>query len=328
MGAAMTPEPRERMDDFLQWLAGDPMPSSDDLARARARLDGDISRDPGSSRRGWRLALAAVFVVVVMVGALVLVDPGGSPSAAAAMEEIARALEEVSPLSIDDNEFIYNVTDSVALGGGDAEMLGDVDYDQEFIFYLMPRTIEKWRGPSGSLQMRETGGEPIFFRPEAETAYYEAGLDEFDVVGQTSTMAFADDQGEVWPAGRGELDAAIRDVMYTEREVPETVLYLDVALDILRDTSQPADVRGSALRLIGELDGLDLVESGSDESTFSVDYRENGVDSRLTFTVGDDGHLRYEEILNLTADEEIGIPADTAIYRASHTTPEVVDSLD
>ena len=328
MGGAMTPEPRERMDDFLRWLVGDPMPNSDDRARARARLEGVIGRDPGRSRRGWRLALAGALVVVLTVGALVVVDLGATSSAAAAMEEIARALEEVSPLSIDDTEFIYNITDSVALGGGDAEMLGDVDYEEEFIFYLVPRTVEMWRGASGSLQMRETGGEPIFFTTEAETAYYEAGLDEIDLVGETSTMAFEDDQGEEWPAGRDELDAAIRNVMYTEREVPETVLYLDVALDILRDTSQPTDVRGTALRLIGELDGLDLVESGADESTFSVEYRENGVDSRQTFTVGDDGHLRYEEILNLTADEEFGIPAETAIYRASYTTPEVVDSLD
>jgi len=328
MGGVMTPEPRERVDDFLRLLVGDPRPSSDDRAQALAPLDAVIHRRSGKTRRGWRLALAGALVVVVTVGALVLVDVWGTSSATAAMEEIARALEEVSPMSIDDTEFIHNVTESVALGGGDAEMLGDVEYDEEFIFYLLPRTIEMWRGASGSLQLRETGGEPIFFSPEAETAYYEADLDDIDLVGQTNTMAFTDDQGEEWPAGRDQLDAAIRDVMYTEREVPETVLYLDVALDILRDTSQPTDVRGPALRLIGELDGLDLVESGLDESTFSVDYQENGVDSRLTFTVGDDGHLRYEEILNLTADEEIGIPPNTAIYRASYSTPEVVDSLD
>ncbi|MGD2101669.1 MAG: hypothetical protein PVG83_05480 [Acidimicrobiia bacterium] len=321
-------EPRDRVDHLLRRLAGDPEPGPGDEIRARSGFEA-LTRGEQPARFGRRGLVVAGFGVVLAIVAAVVIFGVGRPSpASAAMEEIARAVEEVSPLSISDTEFVYQVIDSEALAFDDPDRLGDISYPDEYLVYSLPRSVEVWRGASGSVQMRVTVGRPTFFSSVAETAYYEAGLDESDAVGETFTQTFTGAQVEEWPADIDELDEAIRDAMVTNRGLPDTVEYLDVALDIVEDVMQPPDVRASTLHLIGNLDGLKLVESNADEATFSVEYVDRGLDVRLTFSVGVDGYLRFHELLYLTADDEYGIPAGTVESSIRYSTPRIVEGLE
>lgn len=328
----MTSEGREPIDDLVRDLftADDPDPDDVEQAkhRARAALDRAIAeetrRRPRRRGFGW-VAAAAVFIVVV-VGGVVVFDLGGSSPASAAIEEIAAAVEAVPASTITGNEFYYFTVDSTSLAVVDSDMFGDVAFPGEYLVYLTSRYEERWRSASGVLQIRQTAAEPTFFDPEAADAYWDAGLDEVDRVGETTTETFEDSPAEEWPTDQAELDAAIRAVMVTDRGLPETVEYLDVALDILRDPVYTSDLRAATLRLISDLDGLELEDSSGDEATLSIDYLDRGLDTRLTFTVGNDGHLRYEQTLLLETDPEFGIPADTAVHTATYSTPVVVDS--
>lgn len=330
----MTPEPRDPIDELLRHLVTDHEQEPDEYERARARaqaaLDAAIEDERGKAdmgrRVGWIAAAAAT--VALVVGAVVLSDVGRPSPAAAAMEEFAQALEAVPASSIGDDEFLYTEIDSRSLVAVDAEILGDVDYPNDYLLYLQDRHVETWRGASGSIQFRETPGEPTFFDTETEQAYHQAGLAELDGIGETTTQAFENVPVEEWPADPDELDAAIREVMVDNRGLPETVEYLDVALDTLRDALHPPDVRAATLHLIGDLDGLELVESTPDEVTLSIEYVDRGVNTRFTFTVGRDGFLRFEETLNITADTESGIPAGTVTHTARYSAPVIVGGLD
>jgi hypothetical protein len=329
----VTPEPRDPVDELLRRLAAADEPDPADYERARAEakaaLDAAIEeerrrRDTGP-RFGWVAAAAAT--IVLAVGAIVVFTVGQPSPASAAIEEIAEALEAVPASSISDEEFLYTVIDSSSLVAVDSEILGDVEYPNEYLFYIQDRHEERWRGASGSIQIRETPGQPSFFDPETEEAYDLANLAELDGVGETTTQAFQDAPIEQWPADPGELDRAIRDAMVTNRGLPESVEYLDVALDILRDPLYQPEVRASTLHLVADLDGLELVETTDDEVTLSTEYVDRGVDTLQTFTIGSDGHLRFEEIQNLSADPEFGIPAGTVTHTATYSTPVIVDSL-
>lgn len=321
-------EHREPLDDLIRRVVGDPEPAPGDRARAEARLAVAMREERLKRRPRWSIAVAGAAVVVFIVGLLVVFDVGPGFRVSAAIEEIAEAIEEVSPLSVGDTQFLYTQSEARALGVIPRDALGGVPYEREYLVYLLPRIRETWRGTEGGLQIRETVGEPVFFSERAETVYYLADLEDVDRVGETVTQTFIDGQIEQWPMGSDALDAVIRDVIVTNRGLPEEVEYLDVAVDILRDPLQPPEVRQTVVRLIGELEGLQLVESTAEAVTLSVEYADREVRTRLTFTITSFGYLSFEQRANLTADEEYGIPAGTVTWQAGYAQPIVVDSLD
>ena len=60
----------------------------------------------------------------------------------------------------------------------------------------------------------------------------------------------------------------------------------------------------------------------------AVDYIVNGVETRLTFVLDRNGYLRHQRVLNVTADDHLGLPPGTAIYEAEFAEPVVTSSLD
>jgi hypothetical protein len=130
------------------------------------------------------------------------------------------------------------------------------------------------------------------------------------------------------PTDPTALDKAIRQAAVNDRGLPETVEYLDVALDILREPLTSPQLRAATLRLIAQLPDLELVETARDDSfTFAVEYRDQDVDSRQTFTLSKQGYLLTEEIRILEPNPRFGIPADTDIFTAIHTPATIVDDL-
>lgn len=319
------------VDDALRQVVGHPTPSEADRRMAADRLAAAIAAE--QEPRWWRRRLAlgwAVGVAILIVGVLVVVEGISPTPTEAAIEEIAEAAEQADPLSIPAQEFAYTKSEITALMIVPGEALENIEYEREFLAYLLPTRREIWIGHEGTIQIRTTNQTPVFFTETDENAYYQAGIDQQDSIGETTTLTTTDQPTKAdWPTDRQELDQAIDETMVTDRGLPETVEYLDVALDILRETLASSEVRAATLRLIGQLPDLHLDEAASDEgTTFSIEYKDQGVDTRQTFTLSGQGSLLKEEIGILKPNPRYGIPADTTTFTAIHEEPVIVDSLD
>lgn len=319
------------VDDALRRVAGQPTPSEDDRRLGADRLAEAIAAEQiPQPRRRYRLTVGwAIGFGVLLVGLLVAVETISPTPTEAAIEEIAKAAEETDPLTIPPQQFGYTKSEMTALAIVPAEALRDIEYEREFLVYLLPTIRETWIGSEGAAQLRTTNQPPIFFSEADEDAYYAAGIDGQDAIGETTTLTTTDRPTTPdWPTDPAALDQAIRQAAVSDRGLSETVEYLDVALDILREPFATPQLRAATLRLIAQLPDLELVDTAGDESfTFTIEYRDQDVETRQTFTLGDQGHLLTEEIRILDPNPRFGIPADSAIFAANHTPATIVADL-
>lgn len=319
------------VDDALRRVAGQPTPSEADRRLGADRLAEAIAAEQRPQpRRRYRLTVGwAIGFGVLLVGLLVAVETISPTPTEAAIEEIAKAAEETDPLTIPPQQFGYTKSEMTALAIVPTEALRDIEHEREFLVYLLRTIRETWIGSEGAAQLRTTNQPPIFFSEADEDAYYTAGIDEQDAIGETTMLTTTDRPTEpAWPTDPTALDKAIRQAAVNDRGLPETVEYLDVALDILREPLTSPQLRAATLRLIAQLPDLELVETARDDSfTFAVEYRDQDVDSRQTFTLSKQGYLLTEEIRILEPNPRFGIPADTDIFTAIHTPATIVDDL-
>lgn len=320
------------VDDALRQIAGDPTPSEDDRRIGADRLARAIADEqrprPWLSRRstfGWAFAL-----VIVLTGVFVMIEAISPTPTEAAIEEIAEAAEQAHPMTIPAQEFVYMRSEVIALMIVPREALEGVEYQKEFLVYLLPRIRETWFGSEGTVQIRTTSQTPIFFTDRDEAVYYQAGLDQQDDIGETATLITTDQPtARDWPRDSAELDGAIQEAAATDRGLPQTVEYLDVALDILREPLAPPELRSTTLRLIGQLPDLQIADTNPDgATTFGITYQAREVETRQTFTLSPRGHLLSEQTRLLESNPQFGIPADTVTFTALYGEPVVVDDLD
>ena len=325
------PDEQHPVDDLLKRIVGSPTSSQDEKTAAEAALQQAIENDvvkPLPGRRSRQLVWTAAAVALI-IGLVVVFRPWAVSPAAAAMEEVAALTETLDPVEATDDTFVYTRSETSAITRIPREGLGDIPYGKDQLLYYTNTIRETWFGNDNTVQIAITLLEPTFLNSEDEAVYYEAGLDEQDQIGETITTTVTDPTKQVWPTDRDKLDAAIREAMVTDRGLPETVEYLDVALDIVRESFSSPQLRAATLRLIGDLNGLQLVETSATGSvTFLIEYTDRNVDTRLTFIIDGNGYLRYEQLLNLTADQEFGIPANTSVFVAEYSEPLIVDGLD
>ncbi|MFP4554794.1 MAG: hypothetical protein ACLFRT_13165 [Actinomycetota bacterium] len=247
----------------------------------------------------------------------------------AAMEEIAQLVETVDPTQIPEQDFLYTDATVTSLVVVPADMLGDPAYEGDFLPYLLPSRRETWYGSDNTLQIRTTNQPPVFFSEEDEAAYYTAGLDDQDRIGETTTDTFTDDRDfSTWPTNPNELDAAIRERIPPETSRPNEVEYLEIALGLIREVFTPPLLRATTLTLIGRIPTLDLVDQASEQTTFAIEYEQDEVETRQTFTLTSQGDLVSEETRVLEDHPRLGIPADTPVFTAQYSTPTIVDTLD
>ncbi|MGB8360217.1 MAG: hypothetical protein WCE80_02340 [Acidimicrobiia bacterium] len=102
---------------------------------------------------------------------------------------------------------------------------------------------------------------------------------------------------------------------------------MDVAIDILRVPLAAPQLRSNTLRLIAATLGLTINEETPNSTTFSVDYTDEGIATRTTFTLDSDGYLLAEETISLDANPTFGIPANTVTFTAIYSKPQLVDNL-
>lgn len=313
------------IDDLLKDLAGTYVPSDEARAHAESRLQEAIEAEKSTTRRRfdmrWVAALAAGVVALFFVAQAI------TPSAASArFEEIASVAERLDPLTAPDGSFLYTRSEQTGLVTLPSEALASVGYDDE-LHYLLTVERESWLGSDNTRQIRSLAQPPIFFSSDDEAAYYSAGLDEQDQIGEVAAITVTEPKGPVWSEDPAALDEAIRARMTADRGLPRAVEYLDVAITILREARTSPQLRASILRLVGNLEGLELLSEAT-PSTFAIEYEDQDVPTIYTFTLDSQGHLRAEERRMLAANEELGIPADTSLFSARYEPPVVVDSLE
>lgn len=298
------------------------------IAEAQQQRTSPAKRKRARSHRRWA-AMTASAVAAGVAAVLVVPVVGQQSAATAALTEFSEAMEATDPVDLRAGSYAYTRSRTVALS-----VVPDVAFDDGSegpIAYLLPTDREVWVGPEG-LQMNVTIGAPTFFSEDDEARYYAAGLDEADEVGRTRTETFSAPtsilEERAWPTDPQRLRREILGLVPPSRGLPADVEVLDIALDLLRETAAPPALRAAVLRMLADLDGIELAERRRDGgATFAVTYRDQFM-TRQAFTLDGDGNLVAETQMLLEPDQSLGIPADTAVWHANYEPPEIVDSLD
>lgn len=317
----------------LQRLAADPHPTAEDRQRAEEALKQAIAQAATREtrmwpvQRSWRLGFAVtIFVVAVGLG-IQLLRPN---TASAALSEIAAAAELVDPLAIPAQSFAYTRSDTVVLVVQPPDAFGAAEIPGSGVAYLLPQTRESWFGSSDVVQLRLTTYRPTFFAPETEAAYYAAGLDRADGVGETvtSTVSGAPSllDSRTWPTDPDQLLEVLRSLFPPDRGLPDTVEILDLALDLLRETGADPELRAAVLRVLSNLD-MELLERRPDgAATFAITY-ESALLTRDGFTLDLSGNLLEETTTLIEADPNLSIPSGTVIWNALYEPTSIVEGL-
>lgn len=317
----------------LRRLAGQPQPTAADRRQAEEALQQAIDQEASKERRlrpprrSWSIGFAIAAVVVIVGLTVQLLRP---TAASAALSEIASAAERVDPLVIPAQSFAYTRSETTLLAVQPSDAFGDVKVPAQGVAYLLPQTREAWIGADGTVQLRLITHPPTFFIPDTEAAYYTAGLDLTDRVGETVTTTVSGAssllKSRTWPIDPNQLLQVLRSLFPSDRGLPEAVEILDLALDLLRETGAAPELRAALLRVLSTLD-LELVERRSDGAVqFAVTY-EAPLLTRDTFTLDPSGYLLEENTTLIEGDPNLSIPSGTVIWNALYEPTSIVESL-
>lgn len=319
-------EDRHPFDDAVRRLAGDVTPTDEDRRQALARLSLLIAEpSKPTARRGRIIAgvcVVAAAVIFVFLGLILRPTATG-----AAAEEIATAAEAADPITLPANSYLYTRAETKAVRFVPADGLQGVDYDKAYLTYQIPSERQTWVAADGTIQISTRNSTPVFFSPRDEAVYYAAGLDVSDAIGQTKTEVFSpSDRVEEWPTQPDDLDHAIRQAL-PDQGLPESVEYVDVAMDIIRERPVQPETRANLVRLIGRLPDLSVVQSDDDHTTFQIGYDRDAIAETYTFTLTSRGELAFEERRLSQPNPSLGIPTGTVLFSAKYSVPQVVTQL-
>lgn len=316
--------------DILRRALGEPPPGAEQRASARARLDTAIDtelragRPRSSSRRLRAIAATAAALTVIAAVAWVVV---WSDEPASALEALARSARQVDPMEVPPGAFAYTRSEHVALVGGPGDQFPGID-DEE-VAYLLPTTREAWIRADGFVQLATTTHPPFFFDPRVEAAYYQAGHDRIDGIGETVTSVFGEVEdpfaGVQWPTDREELAGVLEEWVHLgPGEPPREVQLLQLVAAILRERILEPDIRAALIEVLAT---LDLQVTVADNLvTVTVDY-EQRFSLRYSVSFDDEANLSSESTRLLDTTDEPHIPAGTVISRATYTPPIIVPDL-
>jgi hypothetical protein len=199
---------------------------------------------------------------------------------------------------------------------------------QDFVGYLLPTTRQVWRNPTEKfILIHTTVGTPEFFDPEAEAAYYAAGLDQADQVGEIIVEQFTEATDPVieaeWPTQPEQLAEAMKTfIVGTRRQPADTSQIFDLAADILRETHPSPQLRSALLHVLAQ-QPLTLEEQTP--TTLTVSHAE--ADRQVGITLTRNGQLLAETTILLQADPQLGLAEGTVIASADHQPTRVVAEL-
>jgi len=318
------PRDNEHVDAALRAMAAsDPVPSADELAAARARLDVAIVADQPKRRhyRG-RLAVAAGMAIVAMfvAGAVLWARPA---PLVAALAEYAEVILETEPLQPAEGEFVLQRSELIQLAIVEGSLLPSLDVEE--LAYVIVEARETWVGADGIVEISSTPTEVQFFSDEAAAAYEADGMAEFDGIGVTLTVR---QQGQPLlfdpPTDPDELEEALRtQLRLGGSDLPEDVqLFLEVA-SLVGDPQTSREVRAAAIQVLGSVRGLDLVDRDDARIVVAMEYEDAFPVSRTVELDLESSELIANTTVLLEEDREFGIPAGTILSQIRHEPLEV-----
>jgi len=320
----------DRMRDLFNEMLPPPEQSSGKRNEALARLRSAIaaSGEQGQKRHirptlGWAAAAAAVAAVIVAV----LVLPGSTPAIDANLEQIARAARTVVSEELPPGAYSYVRREAVVLNG--SQVAGEGPY----LVYLLPETVEIWTQGTAE-QTVTTVGRPRFFDSAVEEAYYAAGLDRQDRVGETFTSSFADVPNIVdldeWSTDADRLADQIETFLAfdTEPALGRQARTLQLMIKLLDPTLRPSPNSRAAIATVLGRSGFatELLQDGA--VGVSLEYPDPGYgDVREEVELDATGNLRAHRITLLRPTPEAPAPAGTVIDDTLWSVPATVDEL-
>ena len=301
-------------------------PTVDQMSTAWAALAEAIEAEstPVARPAWWRrpqLALAgAVAVLLVVAGAILL--PSTAPPLDANLENIARATRQVEAADLPAGDYIYAVTDSRV------RIIADLP-DGTVIDYILPQRFEVWRGGQ-FVETRTNTGAPIFTDEVAEAAYYAAGLDIDDGVGQTISLIEADIPNvpdiEDLSTDREELRRQIFSELSENPDwTPDNEARILEHIAQLMDPvlAAPPQLRAALLEIVAGLE-VETAVLATGGVAIEQAYSDGGIDYLLEIEVDEAGFIRLYRTTITAAPDGIESPGliEELIYSRPQLAPE------
>lgn len=296
-------------------------PTPEHITAARARLNAAIAAEEPSRRHRRGLRLAAAGAAVVLAAAVAVSTLIRPPEVNAALAELATITRQIEPTELTANEYLYTTADTV-------DLVITAGPDNQALPYLLPRFRQFWRASDGTALVTTTVGQPSFFSTEARGAYFDAGLDRVDRIGETFTDALAGvtdpTAALAWPHDPDQLKTAmLNEIRQGGSDLPEQVQLLQLATQILRDAPTTPQLRAAVIDVLSTLDDIETTDNPDGTLTITTTYLDNQTSVTDTATLNHDGQLVAETRTLNTEQTELGIPAGTIINTARYTPPVI-----
>ena len=256
------------------------------------------TRPPWWRQPQW--AMAGVVAVALIVATAILL-PSTAPPLDANLENIARAARQVEAADLPAGSYAYAATDSRV------RIIAELP-DGTAIDYILPQRIESWQR-GRFVETRTHTAPPIFADAASEAAYYAAGLDDDDGVGQTITLIETDIPNA--PSVRNlstNADDLRRQIFSELGQNPDWTP--DDEARILEHVAQlmdpalaaPPPLRAALLEIIAGLD-VETAITGGGGVAVELAYSDGGAEYLLEVEVDEAGFIRlYRTTLISAAD--------------------------
>ncbi len=281
---------------------------------------------PVTHRRRWSLAGATAAIAVVVVAVAVLV-PGSTPSVDASLAEIALATRGLEAADLPAGSFVYSRLDRTVLTGRQIEE-GAPESE-----YLLSETVDRW--VQGAVEETATTvRSATFFDRDLEAAYYAAGLDIDDGVGETTTRRVSDIANvkdvTKWSGDtstlRRQIDAELATAI--DPVLDEDIRTLRLVQELMDPRlNAPPALRAALIEIVGGLD-LETAELADGSVLVAVEYEHPGIGSFLQEMEFDTaGYLRVSRLIAVEFEPPLpGVPLRTVVDQAVWSRPSVVDA--
>lgn len=226
----------------------------EELARTR-EAERARGRVTGGGRRRWLVAATVAAAALALAVVAPLLGTGGNGSRAEAAEllrKAARVAAQQPPVSQADG-YRYTKSEGAFLStSGDGVMVSA----------LVPVVREIWVAPNGSGRILKTEQDPIFFSPQDQQRWEDAGQPPLAEVG-TSDESFGPggltyEDLESLPTDPDALFELIRSRAEHNEAVEAEMLV--IVGDLLRESLAPPELRAALYEVAARIPGIELVE--------------------------------------------------------------------
>jgi hypothetical protein len=319
------------IEAMLRTATGDPAPSPDVIRLGMLRLETAMRSEVAA--RGTRLrprrwsravAVAGLAVAIVVVGTVVI------PDQVSALAQLAEVAESVLPVEADDGAFVYRVSDQTALAVVAAADLGQPGVGD--ISYLRNVRSRTWE-TADSVRLETELGPLEFFSAEDEAAFNASPFADRDRPGTVTVSETErvpnDLDARAWPVTTNELRRAMEAYVTNEpSDTPMAVRLMGLAGNLLRDPRIDAPLRAAVLRVLDDVDGIEVTETDGLVTASARHLAPSGATAVSSMEFDEGAHLIRETEVWVDVPAGFGIPPGTVVFDNHHSIPEVVDEID